>query len=215
MQSTIDSLRKELSDARALASTLQAETDAWKTRYEELKPQLAGSAARETALLDSLRQDLVQIAIQATEGRSVSQVILFLAHVSGRWANQLAQQFCNYMKSLPETYRTSSDDQCLVVFRGNKFPHLLSKVRTLVLVCESVLTRDLRFPSLGSEKSKVRYTPLSTASSCVVIEFVVMANSAVSTPPCNSGAHHPSMHMSCHHSTISTPSRRQGRRPGL
>ena len=75
LQAAIDSLNEDLIVAHALAAMRQAEADAWQTRYQELKPQLAGSAARETELLDNMRQGLVQIASQTTTANgSAAQV---------------------------------------------------------------------------------------------------------------------------------------------
>ncbi|KAI1785264.1 hypothetical protein LXA43DRAFT_1117570 [Ganoderma leucocontextum] len=56
----VNALRKERDDALALAVTRQAEADTWRTRYEELKPQLAESAAMSSQLLRTIRQELVE-----------------------------------------------------------------------------------------------------------------------------------------------------------
>ena len=56
LQSQIGSLRNELERAQSLSETHRAECNTWKTRYEDLKPQLTGSAAINTQLLDSLRE---------------------------------------------------------------------------------------------------------------------------------------------------------------
>ena len=57
-------LQKERDDALALARMRQLEAVTWKTRYEQLKPQLSESAAMNSQFLGSIRQDLVQFIAQ-------------------------------------------------------------------------------------------------------------------------------------------------------
>ena len=60
LQYEIESLRKERDAALTLAANRQAEANTWKTRYEQLKPQLVGSAAQNKQLADAMRRELVR-----------------------------------------------------------------------------------------------------------------------------------------------------------
>ena len=64
LRNEVDALKKERDDALALAAARQAETNTWKIRYEQLKPQLAESAATNLRILGSIRQDFVQFIAQ-------------------------------------------------------------------------------------------------------------------------------------------------------
>lgn len=64
LQTNINTLQKERGDALSLAATRQAEADTWKTRYEELKPQLAKSAATSSQILGTIKQELAQFIAQ-------------------------------------------------------------------------------------------------------------------------------------------------------
>ena len=66
LQSQIGSLRNELERAQSLSETHRAECNTWKTRYEDLKPQLTGSAAINTQLLDSLRELLEEFKARSS-----------------------------------------------------------------------------------------------------------------------------------------------------
>ena len=64
LRNEVDALKKERDDALALAAARQAETNTWKIRYEQLKPQLAESAATNLQILGSIRQDFIQFIAQ-------------------------------------------------------------------------------------------------------------------------------------------------------
>ena len=61
LRAEANALKKELAIARALAATRHAEVDTWRTRYEQLKPQLFGAAAQSSKLLDSMREELATL----------------------------------------------------------------------------------------------------------------------------------------------------------
>ena len=60
LQHEVESLRKERDAALTLAATRQAEANTWRTRYEQLKPQLAESSAQNAQLVDAMRRELVR-----------------------------------------------------------------------------------------------------------------------------------------------------------
>nr|VWO99810.1 Fusaric acid biosynthesis protein 2 [Ganoderma boninense] len=112
LQVQIDALRKDRDDALALAATRQTEADSWKSRYEQLKPQLSQSAAMSLQLSDTIKEELVQ----------------FLSQRSTCTGGEDPAKFRVFMAGLPATVVTESFNQeSCVVFKNAKKVPLLSK----------------------------------------------------------------------------------------
>ncbi|KAI0753478.1 hypothetical protein C8Q80DRAFT_1267870 [Daedaleopsis nitida] len=112
LHAEIATLRQELDDARCLAATRQAESDAWRTRYEQLKPQLSGAAAQAAQLLDTMRQQLDgMMCIDSTETHT-----------------RTGTQFRVFLSELPRI--ASSPTSPTVIWKGKNLPPIMSKAIT-------------------------------------------------------------------------------------
>ncbi|KAI0710324.1 hypothetical protein C8T65DRAFT_648570 [Cerioporus squamosus] len=103
MQGEVNRLRKELDDARNSARGHQAEATMWRTRYEQLKPQLTDAAAQTGKIIEKMRQEL---AAAAPHKSSTGQTLV---------------QFRALLRSLPSIAASSSPSSSRVVFRGSNF----------------------------------------------------------------------------------------------
>ncbi|KAM5545054.1 hypothetical protein V8D89_001165 [Ganoderma adspersum] len=114
----MDTLKKERDEALALAATRQAEADNWKIRYEELRPQLAESAAMSSQLLGTMKQELVQflgaqsVCLEGERQSSGVDLANFRAFMTGLPAT-----------AIPDSLKKESH----VVFKGVAKLPLLSK----------------------------------------------------------------------------------------
>ena len=73
----------ELDAALGQCKTHEAEASAWKTRYEQLKPQLSYSAAHHADMLEEMRQGLQKALTEQTSNTSATSNA-DVAKVSGR-----------------------------------------------------------------------------------------------------------------------------------
>ncbi|RDX47532.1 hypothetical protein OH76DRAFT_1484663 [Lentinus brumalis] len=109
LRAEVSRLRKELEDAQESTRSHQAEASTWRTRYEQLKPQLANSAAHTAQILEKMREEL---AATTPHGSSTGQTLI---------------QFRALLHTLPSVAASASPSGSKVVFHGTKLPPLLSK----------------------------------------------------------------------------------------
>lgn len=72
LHAQVSALREELVDARSAAAARQAEVEVWRTRYEQLKPQLARVAAHAAQLCDNMRDELSDVMEEDHRGTTPS-----------------------------------------------------------------------------------------------------------------------------------------------
>ncbi len=73
LRAEVSRLRKELEDAQKSTRDHQAEASTWQTRYEQLKPLLANSAAHTGQILEKMREEL---AATTPHGSSTGQTLM-------------------------------------------------------------------------------------------------------------------------------------------
>ncbi|PIL32804.1 hypothetical protein GSI_04921 [Ganoderma sinense ZZ0214-1] len=112
LQAKINALQRERDEALALAETCQVVADAWKTRYEQLKPQPAESAASNLQLLGTIKTELVQFLGQQPPCPGGEDPVKFRAFMATLPATMI-----------PESFKQESR----VVFKGASKLPLLSK----------------------------------------------------------------------------------------
>ncbi|KAH9925938.1 uncharacterized protein BXZ73DRAFT_103104 [Epithele typhae] len=92
LQSDLEILRQEVQDMCALAAVHEADAKTWKTRYEELKPQLLASAAGNTAILDKMRDQLANFVTcqpHVTNDKTAEEFIAFLSVLPGAFCSDI------------------------------------------------------------------------------------------------------------------------------
>ncbi|RPD71998.1 hypothetical protein L226DRAFT_573371 [Lentinus tigrinus ALCF2SS1-7] len=108
LRDEMNRLREELNDARETAKRHENEAATWRTRYEQLKPQLINSAAHAAQLMETMREDWTASMPQDTP------------------TGPTLDQFRTLLRSLPGVAASAKPGASRIVFSGTRLP-LLSK----------------------------------------------------------------------------------------
>ena len=102
LRDEVNRLCKELETVRECAKHHEADAATWRTRYEQLKPQLVNSVDRTARLLETMRE---QLASSESQGYSSGQTLAQVSVVISIWGR------CSFAAAVPDVAPQSTRDR--------------------------------------------------------------------------------------------------------